>query len=102
MTFNLKNCSYKPYEKPNDTLLYINKNSNQQPQIIKKLPKAINNRSHRNFSNVEIYQTALINNGYKNVDFKYNQVNKYNNRQNQQKNIIWFNYHLAKQCQQML
>ena len=36
MTFNLINGSYKPYKKPNDTLLYINKNSNHPPQIIKK------------------------------------------------------------------
>ena len=42
MTFNLINVSYKPYKKPVDTLLYINKNSNHPPQIIKKLPKTIN------------------------------------------------------------
>ena len=36
MTFNLINGSYKSYKKPNDTLLYINKNSNQQLRIIKK------------------------------------------------------------------
>ena len=39
MTFNLINGSYKPYKKPNDTLLYINKNSNHPPRIIKKLSK---------------------------------------------------------------
>ena len=44
MTFNLINVSYKPYKKPVDTLLYINKNSNHPPQIIKKLPKTINER----------------------------------------------------------
>ena len=36
MTFNLLNGSYKPYKKPNDTLLHIDKNSNHPPQIIKK------------------------------------------------------------------
>ena len=44
MTFNLINGSYKPYKKAKNTLLYINKNSNHPPQIIKKLPKTINNR----------------------------------------------------------
>ena len=39
LTFNLINGSYKPYKKPNNTLLYINKNSNHPPQIIKKLQK---------------------------------------------------------------
>ena len=44
MTFNLINGSYKPYKKAKNTLFYINKNSNHPPQIIKKLPKTINNR----------------------------------------------------------
>ena len=44
MTFNLINVSHKPYKKPVDTLLYINKNSNHPPQIIKKSPKTINER----------------------------------------------------------
>ena len=39
MTFNLINGSYKPYKKPNDSLLYINENSNHPPQSKKKLPK---------------------------------------------------------------
>ena len=43
-TFNLINGSYKPYKKPNDTLLYINNNSNHSLQIIKKLSKKINDR----------------------------------------------------------
>ena len=44
MTFNLINVSHKPYKKPNNTLLYINKNSHHPPQIIKKSPKTINER----------------------------------------------------------
>ena len=28
ITFNLMNSSYKPYKKPNNVVLYINKNSN--------------------------------------------------------------------------
>ena len=43
-TFNLINGSYKPYKKPKDALLYINKNSNHSLQIIKKLSKTINDR----------------------------------------------------------
>ena len=41
ITFNLINGSYKPYKKPNNTLLYINKNSNHPPQIIIELPKIL-------------------------------------------------------------
>ena len=42
ITFNLNNGTYRPYKKPNDLLLYINKSSNHPPQIINHLPKTIN------------------------------------------------------------
>ena len=97
ITFNLINGSYKPYKKPNDVLLYINKNSNHPPQIIKELPKIINDRLSRNSSNSDIfnsskeeYKTALKNSGYKNIDFKYIAENKNDNRRNRRRNIIWF------------
>ena len=44
ITFNLNNGTYRPYKKPNDLLLYINKSSNHPPQIINQLPKIINER----------------------------------------------------------
>ena len=73
-------------------------NSNHPPQIIKKLPKTINDRLCRNSSNAEIfhaskieYERALRKSGYKNVDFKYNLVHKNNNKRSRQRNIIWFN-----------
>ena len=94
----MTNGSYKPYKKPNKTLLYINKNSNHPPHITKKLPKTINDRLCINSSNAEIfhaskieYETALRNSGYKNVDFKYNLKHKNNKKRNRQRNIIWFN-----------
>ena len=34
-TFNLSNGTYKPYKKPNGTLLYINTSSNHPPHVIK-------------------------------------------------------------------
>ena len=39
-TFNLSNGTYKPYKKPNDTLVYINTSSNHPPQVI-NLHKAL-------------------------------------------------------------
>ena len=99
MTFNLINGSFKPYKKPKDTLLHINKKSNHPPQITKKLRKIINGRLYRNSSNADIfnaskveYEAALKNSGCnKNVDFKCNLVNENNSRQNRQRNVIWFN-----------
>ena len=41
ITFNLNNGMYKPYKKPNDRLLYINKSSNHPPQIINQLSKLL-------------------------------------------------------------
>ena len=86
VTFSMINGSYKPYKKP---LLYINKNTNHPPEIIKKLPKTVNNRFHRNALNAEIFnaskvecKAALKNGWYKNVVFNYNVVNKNNSRQN--------------------
>ena len=47
ITFNLNNGTYRPYKKPNDLLLYINKSSN--PQIINQFPKGIYERLFRIF-----------------------------------------------------
>ena len=95
ITFNLINGSYKPYKKPNDALLYINKNSNHQPQLINELPKTINDRLSRNSSNADIfssskeeYETALKNSRYKNIDIIYIPQNKNDNRRNRQRNVI--------------
>ena len=53
ITFNLSNGTFKPYKKPNDSMLYIQKSSNHLPQIIKQLPKIISDRRSKNSSNEE-------------------------------------------------
>ena len=79
LTFNLINGSQKLDKKPNDTLLYLNKNSTHPPQVIKKLQKTINDRLCRNPSDAEVfhaskteYEAALKNSGYKNLAYKNN------------------------------
>ena len=79
-TFNLSNGTYKPYKKPNDTLLYINTSSNHPPQVIKQLPSSIADRLSKNSSNKEMfdktkpeYEKALKDSGYDSVELKYNQ-----------------------------
>ena len=54
ITFNLSNGTFKPYKKPNDSLLHIKKSSNHPPQIIKQLPKIISDRFSKNSSNEEV------------------------------------------------
>jgi hypothetical protein len=44
VTFDLINAKYKPYRKPNDDPLYINRHSNHPPSITRQLPTAINKR----------------------------------------------------------
>ena len=61
ITFNLNNGTYRPYKKPNDLLLYINKSSNHPPQIINQLPKIINERLSRNSSNEDVLTHLNIN-----------------------------------------
>ena len=58
ITFNLNNGTYRPYKKPNDLLLYINKSSNHPPQIINQLPKIINERLSRNSSNEKVFNSS--------------------------------------------
>ena len=49
ITFDLTTGTYKPYKKPNDTLLYINTSSSHPNQILKQLPISINKRLSKNF-----------------------------------------------------
>ena len=42
--FDLVNDTYQPYHKPNNEPVYIHKQSNHLPNILKELPKSINKR----------------------------------------------------------
>ena len=44
VTFNLTNSTYRPYRKPNDTLLYIHTSLDHPPQIIEHLLDSIEER----------------------------------------------------------
>ena len=96
-TFNLNNSTYRPYKKPNDLLLYINKSSNHPPQIINQLPKIINERLSRNSSNEEVfnsskyqYEKALRDRGYTDFKLKFKKTSNNHTKRNRQHNI-WFN-----------
>ena len=55
VTFNLKNESYNPYKKPNDTFMYIDTSSNHPHQILKQLPSSINQRLSKNSSSEVVF-----------------------------------------------
>ena len=70
-TMDLKTGEHKPYTKPNNTSLYVHKQSNHPPNTIKNIPKSINRRLSVISSNENIfikaippYQDALKNGGY--------------------------------------
>ena len=58
VTFNLKDGTYKPYHKPDNQIAYINVQSNHPPNIIKQLPKTIEQRLSNNSSNEIIFNEA--------------------------------------------
>ena len=77
VTFNMNSNSYKPFNKTNDLLTYINVSSNHPTFIIKQIPDEINIRINRLSSSKKIfnnhkefYNEAIHNNGYKN-ELKY-------------------------------
>ena len=97
ITFNLNNGTYKPYKKPNDPLLYINKSSNHPPQIINQLNRIISDRLSRKSSNKEVfnaskgeYEQALKLSGYSNISLSFQQPDASHVKRQRHRNIIWF------------
>ena len=89
VTFNLKDGTYKPYQKPDNKISYINVQSNHLPNIIKHLPKTIEQQLPNNSSNetifnetASLYKKALSEAGY-HVKLKYNPNKK--TKQNKKK-----------------
>ena len=44
VTFDLKSATYYPYRKQNNEILYLHKQSNHPPSIIKQIPSMISKR----------------------------------------------------------
>ena len=99
VSLNLNNSNYKPYQKPDNEILYIHKDSNHPPSILKQIPISIQKRISTLSSNEtifneskEIYQKALEKSGYR-QNLKYHPANENvsNNKRNRKRNVIWFN-----------
>ena len=81
VTLDLMTGSYKPYHKPNASLLYVHAQSNHPKSIIKNIPISVNRRlnilssSEEMFDSVkDEYQEALVKAGHTHV-LKYEKVN---------------------------
>ena len=99
VTFNLNDGTYRPYRKPNNDTMYIHKESNHPPNVIKHLPNAIEKRLSELSSSKEIfdnakgyYEVALKKSGFETkLNYTPPQLDKQNTRRNRKRNIIWFN-----------
>ena len=95
---DLNSGIFKPYMKPNDSPLYINKKSNHPPSIIKNIPAAVNRRLSNISANENVfkaaippYQNALKNSGY-DFEMKYDPIPNNNNKKHSRKRrVTWFN-----------
>ena len=101
VTFDLDKNIYKPYQKPSNSPIYINKNLNHPPNILKQLPKSIakciseTSSSEEIFNkSIKIYSKALKESGFTDeVKYLPNEVQELgnNNRRKCRRKIIWFN-----------
>ena len=58
VTFNLTTETFSPYKKPNNKLLYVNKQSNHPPSVLNQIPNSVNERLNTISSNEEIFNSA--------------------------------------------
>ena len=101
VTFDLTSETYKPFMKPNNKLLYVHRQSNHPPALLKNIPENINKRITSISSNQKVfdeailpYQRALDESGY-NYKLTYNtqptKTPTTNCKRNHQRNITWYN-----------
>ena len=103
VTLNLNDESFKPFRKPDDETNYIHVESDHPPNIIKRLPIAVEKRISDLSSSEEIfiqskqhYQDALVKSVHT-YELKYNpSVTSGNQRRNRKRKIIWFNPPFSK------
>ena len=94
---NLNNGTYQPYSKPDNKLQYIHTKSNHPPNVIKQIPKTIEQRLSNHSSNETIFnqskvpfEKALNESGYQET-LSYNPTTMENRPKNRKRNITWFN-----------
>ena len=94
--FDLKASTYRPFRKINDHPVYVNRNSNHPPSIIKMLPKMIQKRISALSCSKEVfeeeapfYQNALKQCGYTDANLTYDPPGP--PKRKRQRRIIYFN-----------
>ena len=99
VTLDLKSGKHSPYTKEGNIPLYVHKQSNHPPSILRNIPESINKRLSEISSDKECfdkaksaYQDALNNSGYKyNLSYETPTPDTSRQRRNHQRNITRFN-----------
>ena len=99
INLDLNSGLFKPYMKPNDTPIYVHKDSNHPPSILKNIPAAVNKRLSTISANQEVfenaappYQEALNKSGFEHkLKFEPEQPSSGSRRRNRGRNVTWFN-----------
>ncbi len=97
LTFDLTNGTYKPYRKPNDELLFVNRLSNHPPSVIRQLPASVNTRINSLSCDRETFDNAapLYNDALRRSNFEtmltYEEPSTNSTRRNRQRKVIWYN-----------
>ena len=58
VTFDLNTGLYKPYMKPNNIPVYVNRNSNHPPSILRNIPESVNRRLSNISANEKIFEES--------------------------------------------
>ena len=88
ITLNLTSGSYKPFMKPNNKILYIHRQSNQPPTLLKNIPANISSSQKVFDKAIPPYQKVLDESGY-NFKLMYNPRPKRNRIR--QRKTMWYN-----------
>ena len=100
VTLDLKSGKHFPYTKEGNIPLYVHRQSNHPPSILRNIPESINKRLSEISSDKECfdnakstYQDALNKSGYKyKLSYKEKTIDaQRTNRRNRKRNITWFN-----------
>ena len=102
-TFNLANSSCRPFNRANNEIIYIHKQSNHPPSSIKQLPLSAKKRLSKFCSDEKIFndsipicQEELIKSGYNHKLTYQKHDQKKDNSQKRRRKIIWFNLPYTK------
>ena len=103
VTFNIDTGTYKPFMKPNNRILYVNKHSNHPNNTITRIPHSVSTRlsnissdQHQFDTSVQEYQDAITNAGY---DYRLKFENRPQRKNKRTRKIIWYNPPFSKHVQ---